>query len=361
VKTDHDLTGNKDQTNPGDAEKVNLSAASICARFGASGSRKVISVAIASNMAIALSKFTAAAFTGSSAMMAEGFHSLVDTGNELVLLLGVKRSMRAADDWHPFGYGKAIYFWAFIVALLVFALGGGVSAYHGIANLKSPPALGDPTWNYIVLAIAAFFEALSWRVSQRALMRRKRFDENLWKTLQRNTDPTVFTVFIEDSAALIGIAIAALGIWLSHTFDNPYFDPAASVLIGVVLIGAAIMLAMKCSRLLVGESIDREQILHLRKIIAADVAVESVSRLLTMQLGPENILLTASVRFKRQLNLDEVELAIERLEHSIKAHYPSIRHLFLESGALKTRPRPVQKKTTLVITPLHSLPLRKPL
>lgn len=223
----------------------------------------------------------AAGLTGSSAMLAEALHSLVDTGNEFLLLLGAKRSERSADEWHPFGYGKAMYFWAFMVALLVFALGGGLSIYHGIVSLINPPALTSPMWNYIVLGIAA------------------------------------------------------TGIALSHAFDNPYFDPAASLLIGAVLIGAAVVLARKCSGLLVGESLDKEQIVKLRTILALDPAVESVGRLLTMQLGTDSALLTAAIRFKRSLNLDEVEKAIARLETAIKLTSPSIQHLYLESGALQ--------------------------
>jgi cation diffusion facilitator family transporter len=305
----------------------------------ASSSHDVIYVAIACNIGIAAIKFVAAAATGSSAMLAEGFHSLVDSGNECLLLLGLKRSSRAADPWHPFGYGKAMYFWAFVVALLVFALGGGISIYHGIVSVMAPPPLADPTWNYIVLAVAGLFEFFSWRVSQKLLQQAARPGETLWQTVLRSTDPSVFTVFVEDSAALAGIAIAALGVWLSHTFDNPYFDPIASISIGLVLLCAAAMLARKCGGLLVGESVDREQILQLQKIISADVAVESVGQLLTMQLGQDNVLLTAAVRFERHLNLDQVERAIARLEHAIKAKYPAIRHLFLESGALKAAPR----------------------
>ena len=299
------------------------------------GSRTVIVVAIASNLAIAIAKFVAAGLTGSSAMLAEAVHSMVDTGNELLLLLGAKRSERAADEWHPFGYGKAMYFWAFMVALLVFALGGGLSIYHGIVSLINPPELTSPMWNYIVLGIAAVFEAVSWHTTQTALNMQRRPGESLWKTMLRSTDATVFTVFVEDSAALIGIAIAAAGIALSHAFDNPYFDPAASLLIGAVLIGAAVVLARKCSGLLVGESLDREQIVKLRETMALDPAVESVGRLLTMQLGTESVLLTAAIRFKRSLNLDEVEKAIARLEIAIKRVSPSVQHLYLESGALQ--------------------------
>ena len=306
-------------------------------------SRSVVLVAIASNLAIAVSKFVAAGLTGSSAMLAEAVHSLVDTGNELLLLLGASRSERAADEWHPFGYGKAMYFWAFMVALLVFALGGGLSIYHGIVSLITPPALTSPMWNYIVLGVAAVFEGVSWRTTQTALNLQRRPGESLWKTMLRSTDATVFTVFVEDTAALIGIAIAAAGIALSHAFGNPYFDPAASLLIGVVLIGAAVVLARKCSGLLVGESLDLEQIIKLRQTIALDPAVESVGRLLTMQLGSDNVLLTAAIRFKRSMNLDEVEKAIARIETSIKQVSPFIRQLYLESGALQAGGSPSSK------------------
>jgi cation diffusion facilitator family transporter len=300
-----------------------------------SNSHTVIYVAIACNLGIAVIKFVAAVATGSSAMLAEGFHSLVDTGNEFLLLLGLKRSARPPDRWHPFGYGKAMYFWAFVVAVLVFALGGGISIYQGVVSVINPPPLGDPTWNYIVLAVAGMFELFSWRVSQKLLQQVARPDENVWQTVLRSTAPSVFTVFVEDSAALAGIALALLGVWLSHTFDNPYFDPVASILIGLVLVCAAAVLTQKCGGLLVGESVDREQISQLQTILAADTAVESVGQLLTMQLGPDNVLLTAAVRFDRRLNLDQVEQAIARLERAIKAKYPAIQHLFLESGALK--------------------------
>jgi cation diffusion facilitator family transporter len=305
-------------------------------------SQRVLYVAIAGDIAIAISKFVAAAFTGSSAMLAEGVHSLVDTGNELLLLHGVKSSRRAVDEWHPFGYGKATYVWALMVALSVFSVGGGVSIYEGIVSLGSSPVLGAPTWNYIVLAVAAGFEGLSWRVSRRELNRHRRPGESLWQVSQRSMDVLVFTVFVEDSAALIGIVIAALGIGLGHAFHNPYFDPAASLAIGVVLIGAAGLLARKSGRLLIGQSIGPDQLAQVRKIISADAAVERVGHLLTMRLGPDNVLLTAAVRFQRRLNLDDVEQAIERLEHAIKVSYPAIQHLYLESGALKAMSRSVR-------------------
>ena len=292
-------------------------------------------VAIAGDVAIAVAKFFVAAVTGSSAMLTEGVHSLVDTGNELLLLYGVRRGQRAVDEWHPFGYGKTTYVWSLIVALSVFSVGGGVSVYEGIISLNEPPKLADPTWNYMVLGVAAVFQGLSWRVSQKELDTHRHTGESLWRASQRDMDVLVFTVFVEDSAALIGIAIAALGVGLSHALSNPYFDPAASVLIGLVLIASAALLARKSVSLLVGVSLDRDQLGQLRKIIIADPAVESLGHLLTMRLGPDSVLLTAAVRFQRRLSLDEVEHAIERLEIAIKVSCPAILHLYLESGALK--------------------------
>ena len=187
----------------------------------------------------------------------------------------------------------------------------------------------------IVLAVAAVFQGLSWRVPQQELDRHRHVGESLWRASQRDMDVLVFTAFVEDSAAFIGIAIAALGVGLIHAFRNPYFDAAASVLIGLVLIASAALLARKSVSLLVGASLDRDQLAQLRKILTVDPVFESVEHLLTMRLGPDSVLLTAAVRFHRRLNLDEVEQAIERLEHAIKVLYPSILHLYLKSGALK--------------------------
>jgi cation diffusion facilitator family transporter len=299
------------------------------------GSRRVLYVAIAADIVIAVAKFLVAAGTGSSAMLTEGVHSLVDTGNELLLLHGVRRSRRAVDEQHPFGYGKTTYVWSLIVALLVFSVGGGVSIYEGIVRLSGSPVLTDPTWNYLVLALAAMVQSWSWWVSHQEFDRHRRAGDSLWRASQRDMDVLGFTVFVINTASMIGIGMAALGVWLSHALNNPYFDPAASVLIGLVLIASAGLLARKSVSLLVGVSLDHEQIAQLRKIITDDPAVESVGHLLTMRLGPDSVLLTAAVRFQRRLSLDEVEQAIERLERAIKVPYPAILHLYLESGALK--------------------------
>jgi len=298
--------------------------------------RKVIYGAIVANLGIAVAKFVVAAITGSAAMTAEGIHSAVDTGNEVLLLIGEKKSLRPPDHKHPFGYGKVVYFWALIVALSVFSLGGGLSIYHGVHGLLDPGPLADPMWNYVVLGVAFLFEGYSWNLSRMGLNKYRKDGDNLWQAVRASKDASVFTVFIEDSAALLGVLIAALGIALGQLFDNPLFDPAASVLIGLLLVGAAFTLARETGALLVGESIGRDETGELRSIINADPSIDKVDRVLSMQMGPDEILLTASVQFKRGMKIDEVEHAIERLENAVRAHNPAVRKLYFESAALRS-------------------------
>ena len=300
------------------------------------GARKVIYAAIVANLGIAVAKFVVAAITGSAAMLAEGIHSAVDTGNEFLLLIGERNSAKPADKRHPFGYGKALYFWALLVALSVFSLGGGLSIYHGISALRHPEPLQDPLWNYVVLAVSACFEGYSWNVSRRELNKRRKPGASLWQTVHASKDASVFTVFIEDTAALLGLAIAAAGITLGYLFDSPYFDPAASVLIGLLLVGAAFALARETGALLVGEGIGTEATRRVCEILRADPAIQSVGKLLSMQLGPDDVLLTAAVQFRRGMRIDEVEAAIERLERAVAAAYPAIQHIYFESGALRS-------------------------
>jgi len=303
------------------------------------GSRKVIYAAILANLGIAAAKFTVAAITGSAAMLAEGIHSAVDTGNEFLLLIGERNSEKPADKSHPFGYGKALYFWALLVALSVFSLGGGLSIYHGITALRHPEPMQDPMWNYIVLGVSACFEGYSWNVSRRELNKRRKPGTSLWQTVHASKDASVFTVFIEDTAALAGLAIAAIGITLGYVFDSPYFDPAASILIGLLLVGAAFALARETGGLLVGEGIGADATKRVCQIFAADQAIEHVGQVQSMQLGPDEVLLTAAVRFNRGMRIDEVEAAIERLEKAVAAAYPAIRHIYFESGALRSAMR----------------------
>jgi cation diffusion facilitator family transporter len=302
----------------------------------ASGSSlKVIYAAIAANLAIAISKFVAALVTGSSAMLAEAFHSTADTGNELLLLLGIKRSERPPDADHPFGHGKELYFWSLLVAIFIFGLGGGVSFYEGFSRALRPRLISNPGWNYAVLGAAAIFEGYSWYVARRALNLQRKPGDTLWRVIRRSKDPTVFTVFLEDSAALIGIAIAFLGIFLGQLFNNPYLDPAASMLIGVLLAAVAILLAFESGALLVGESANSDQIRRVREIIRSEPAVEAVGDLLTMQLGVDQVLLTIAIKFRRDLGVPQIESTIDRLERRIRQAEPSIKRIFIEAESLR--------------------------
>lgn len=302
----------------------------------AAATRKVIYAAIAANLGIAVAKFIAAAVTGSAAMMAEGIHSAVDTGNELLLLIGEKRSQHAPDAKHPFGYGKSVYFWALIVALSVFSLGGGLSINHGVHGLIEPEPLQDPMWSYIVLGVAFLFEGYSWNVSRLSLNTYRKPGDNLWQAVRASKDASVFTVFIEDSAALLGVLVAAGGIAMAQITGEARWDPAASVVIGLLLIGAAFTLARETGALLVGEGMGKEATAKLREVINADPSIDSVARLASMQLGPDDILLTAAVQFKRGMTIDQVEHAIERLEKSVNAHNPAIHTIYFESSALRS-------------------------
>jgi cation diffusion facilitator family transporter len=297
---------------------------------------KVIYAAIVANLGIAIAKFIVAAITGSAAMMAEGIHSAVDSGNEVLLLVGEKKSLRPADSKHPFGYGRSVYFYALIVALSVFSLGGGLSIYHGVHGLLDPQPVVEPAWNYAVLAVAALFEGYSWNLSRRSLNQLRKEGHNLWQAVRSSKDASVFTVFIEDSAALLGVLVAAIGIGLGQVTGNPLFDPAASVVIGLLLVGAALTLARETGALLVGESIGFEETGELRAIISADPAIDKVTRVLTMQMGPDEALVTASVQFRRGMKIDEVEHAIERLEQAVRAHNPAVRNLYFEAASLRS-------------------------
>jgi len=298
-------------------------------------SRRVLYVAIAANFAIALSKYVAAAFTGSSAMLAEAFHSTADSCNELLLIFGIKRSQRPPDELHPFGHGKELYFWSLVVAIVIFGLGGGFSLHGGISRLWNPTPTTTPAWNYIVLGIAFLFEGYSWLVARRELMTRRRHGQSLWRVIRTSKDPTVFTVFLEDSAALIGIAIALLGIALGQILHNPYWDPGASVLIGLVLIGIAVLLANESRDLLLGERAHLGQIRRVKKLIRAEPSVEEVGDLFTMQLGPEQVLLAVALRFNVNLRVKELETTIDRLERKIRRQEPEIKRIFIEAESLK--------------------------
>jgi cation diffusion facilitator family transporter len=297
-------------------------------------SKKVVHAAIGSNLAIALCKYVAAAFTGSSSMLAEAFHSTVDTGNELLLLIGFKRSGRPPSPLHPFGHGKALYFYSLLVAVYTFGMGGSLAVHHGVSVLRHPEPVMHSSWNYAVLVLSAVFDFYSWRVSYVELRARKKGDETVWDEVVSSKDPSVFTVFLEDSASLIGVLIAFCGILLGQIFKKPYFDPAASILIGILLFGTAALLGRETGALLVGERTRSATIEKVERILHDEPSIEKVGELLTMQLGPEQVLLTAVIRFQRELDVEHLEKVILEVESRIRSAEPRIGQIFLQPDAL---------------------------
>jgi cation diffusion facilitator family transporter len=295
-------------------------------------SKVAIFAAIVANLAIAITKFIAAYFSGSSAMLSEAIHSLVDTGNGALLLVGLRQSRKPPDDNHPFGHGKELYFWPLIVAILVFSLGGGMSVYEGITHLVHPHR-GDPTWSYVVLALAFVFESVSAFFAFKAF-RKELKGAGMFKTIKGSKDPTTFTVVFEDSAALAGLIVAFIGILLGDLLENPYLDGIASIVIGVILASVAVFLAYETKGLLIGEGVDPQTLASVRSIAAEDDAVQKVRKSLTMHFGPHDVLLALDVEFKPELSSKQIGEAINRVEGAIRARHPEIRHIFIEVKAL---------------------------
>ncbi len=303
---------------------------------GHSDKPTAVYAAAGANFIIAITKFVAAGVTGSSAMLSEGVHSVVDTGNQLLILLGIRRSNKPADDRHPFGYGKELYFWSLIVAMLLFGIGGGISFYEGVRHLRHPSEMGDPTWNYVVLAIAVVVEFFAWWVALRALLA-TRGERSVWRALRESKDPAVFIVLGEDTAAMLGLVVAFLGVFLGHQLDMPILDGVASLVIGVILALVAVFLAYESKGLLLGESADVGVVEGVRALAERDPAVERAGRPLTMHLGPRQILLNLDVQFRPELSAAEVTRAVDRLEQTIRAEHPDIKRIFLEAESLRDR------------------------
>jgi cation diffusion facilitator family transporter len=301
----------------------------------ATGSKKVIYAALAGNALIAVTKFIAAAITGSSAMLSEGIHSLVDTGNQALLLYGLKRAKRPPDRSFPFGYGKEIYFWSFIVAILIFGLGAGISIYEGILHLLHPEPVKTPYVNYIVIVIAMIFEGFAWYFALKEFTKSK----GKWSyvtAVQRAKDPSIFVVLFEDSAALIGLVVAFLGIFLGQITGIVYFDGAASIIIGLILAGTATWLAYETKGLLIGESANESIIAGIRELASVYDVVEHVNEILTLHMGPDYILVNISLDFVDDATADIVENTIERLDKEIKSRYSLVKRVFVEAEAKKT-------------------------
>ncbi|HRX86395.1 MAG TPA: cation diffusion facilitator family transporter [Phycisphaerae bacterium] len=302
----------------------------------ATGSKKVIYAALLGNGGIAVTKFVAATLTGSSAILAEAIHSVVDTGNQALLLWGLRQARQPADAQFPFGHGKEVYFWSFVVAIVIFAVGAGVSLYEGIKHLIHPHPMEDIFINYVVLGIAFCFEGYTCVIAFREF-RAAKGKRGYIQAVRQGKDPTMFIVLFEDSAALLGLLVAFCGILLGQLTGNAHFDGAASIVIGLILATVAILLAWETKGLLIGESANVEVQQRIRGIVVAHAGILNLNELITMHMGPENILVNLSVDFEPQLSSDGVEAATADLNREIKEAVPAVRRVFIEAASLATR------------------------
>ena len=298
----------------------------------ASSSKKVIYAALIGNGLIAITKFIAAAITGSSVMLSEGIHSVVDTGNQMLLLYGLRRAKRPADERFPLGYGKEIYFWSFAVAILIFAVGAGISIYEGIIHLLHPAPIRNPSINYIVLGLAMIFEGFAWYFAFTEFSKVKG-QQSYVEAVQKGKDPTMFVVLFEDSAAMLGLVVAFFGILLGQITGILYFDGAASIGVGLILAGTAVWLAYETKGLLIGESADRKTVQGIREIACSYKQIQHVNEVLTLHMGPDFILANLSVKFVDTVAVGDIEATISKLDKQIKKTFPQVKRVFIEAEA----------------------------
>lgn len=300
-----------------------------------SGSTKAVFGAILANVLIAISKFIAAFFTGSSAMVSEGIHSLVDSMNGLLLLFGIKRSKKSPDESHPFGYGLELYFWSFVVAILVFALGGGIALYEGVHHLLQPKELtnASPIWNFAVLGIAILVEGSSLIYALKEFKRSSK-GKGFIQSLRESKDAATFSVIIEETAAIIGLFIALLGVTLVLITGNVLFDALASIAIGLLLGGVAIFMALECKSLIVGESAQKIDIDDVEVLLRSKDYIKNYRRPKTLHFGPESILLAVDIDFSNQLSVLDIEKYTVELENNIKTINPHFDRIYIESKAI---------------------------
>ncbi|WP_257169877.1 cation diffusion facilitator family transporter [Bradyrhizobium sp. SRS-191] len=294
-----------------------------------SDSKVAVYAALAGNLLVACTKIAAAVWTGSSAMMSEAVHSVVDTSNELLLLYGFHRASRPPDHRHPLGYGRELYFWSFIVAPLLFALGAGVSLYEGVSHVLNPLPIEDPTVNFIVLGLSFVFEAGSWWVAVRRF-RAAAPGLSYVEAFKRSKDPPAFMVVFEDSAALIGIMIAAAATAAAVAFDEPAWDGIGSILIGLLLAVTSMVLARESKSLLIGEPADPELAHSVLEIARKSNGVRAANGLLTVQLSPQQVVVALSIEFSDALRADDIERAVVAIENELRARHPVIAALFVK-------------------------------
>lgn len=292
-----------------------------------------IYAAMAANIGIAVAKFVAAAITGSSAMLSEGIHSIVDSGNGLLLLYGINRSKKPADPEHPLGHGKELYFWSLVVAVLIFAIGGGMSFYEGFIHVMhvEDAVIGDPTISYIVLALAIVFEGAALIFAVRSFNKQRSGRRSFIQAIRKSKDPSSFAVIFEDAAALVGLLIALVGIYLTQVTGDPIYDGAASLLIGVLLTIISILLASESKELLIGESAHPEVREQIQSIVMADDGVDKMMPPITMHFGPHDLFLALDVEFHNELSADDIEATVARIEVELRKAIPMIKRIFIEA------------------------------
>ena len=296
----------------------------------AAGNKTVIYAALIGNGLISITKFVAAGITGSAAMMAEGIHSLVDTGNQGLLLFGLRKAKKPADKLHPLGHGKEVYFWSFVVAVLIFALGAGISLYEGWHRTMHPEPVENPMVNFVVLGLAICFESVAWWLAWKEF-RKFQGRRSLNAAVKAAKDPTTFIVLFEDTAAMLGLVVAGVGLGISAAFDLPIFDGIATLCIGAILTGTAIWMAIRVKSLLIGEAADEEVIDDVRRRAAELTAVLAVNDVITLHMGPNFILVNVSVDFRDDAQAGDMEQAIEKLTREIRDAHHDVKRVFIEA------------------------------
>ena len=313
-------------------------------------SPRAVIAAVLANIAIGIVKFIAAFISGSSAMISEGIHSIVDSGNGLLILYGMKRASRKPDLAHPFGYSQELYFWTMVVAIMIFALGGGFSIYEGVSRIMSitpETTLGDPTLNYVIIGISAVIESVSLSVALREFNAARGAMSPL-KFIRDAKDPSLFTVVFEDSAALIGLLLAFLGTLLGHLTGNPYFDGIASVLIGVLLACVSIVLLRETKGLIIGEGLSADELQHVAHIVESNPHVTKCGRVLSLYLGPHDMLLTIDVTFDERAARDDIDEAIDSIERGIVVAFPQTTRIFIEPENLDATQAAARRTSKLI-------------
>ncbi|WP_121812420.1 cation diffusion facilitator family transporter [Mucilaginibacter kameinonensis] len=292
-------------------------------------SKKSIYSALIANLLIAITKFIAGVIGRSGSMISEGIHSLVDTANELLLLFGLYRSRKEPDKTHPFGYGKELYFWSFIVSIMVFGLGGGLSIYQGILHIREPEQLGDPTMSYIVLGLSIIFEGSSLIIALKEF-NAIRGDQTWWDAVVKSKDPSTFLVMFEDSAAVAGLFIVGICMFLNHRYNIPVLDGVASLLVGLILVAVSAILARESRSLLMGEGISSESRVKITALVERDSAVLKVMHMLSNYQSPDEIILMLIVAFKEDLDTQQINEAIDRIRDCIKREFSLVRFVLVQ-------------------------------